>query len=365
MKDKQIEEIKKERRRQTAKAEMLNREWYSLRHILGYSWALIYVLLGAREAGKSYSVTEFFVRQYKKYKRPFFWLRLTDESASKLLNNNAEKLVDPDIRRKYKLDLETSAGIVYNVTERDSKGKAVKKEIMARVFALSTFYNDKGSGIFDKDFLNDPKMYYNICLDEMNREKNERKTFDIVYAFVNQLENLIRSTKNRLRVFCIGNTLEEASDLLAQLNFIPETFGIFSLKKKRTVIEYIAPSKKYLERRKGTISDILTPNASTFTNQIDVDKTLINKGRLKTPTEVIVFSRDKEDWFTVWDGSTIKKYNGEKVKQTAMRPYLDKLFNTEMRDIIISLFDNRNYKFRDLITQKLFKKQLELLKPRK
>jgi len=92
---------------------------------------------------------------------------------------------------------------------------------MARVLALDTFYNDKGSGLFDKDFLADPNMYYNICLDEMNREKNERKTFDIVYAFANQLENLVRSTKNRLRIICIGNTLEEASDILSAFNFLP------------------------------------------------------------------------------------------------------------------------------------------------
>lgn len=355
----------KEYRRQVAKQAMLEREWYTVRPIIGNSWAMFYMLLGGREAGKSYSVTDFYVRQFKKYGRPFYWLRLTEESANKLLNNNAEKLVDPDLRRKYNLDLETRAGNVYNITKRDEKGKVLEKQLMAKVFALSTFYNDKGSGIFDKDFLNDPKMYYNICLDEMNREKNERKTFDIVYAFVNQLENLVRSTKHRLRIICIGNTLEEASDILAQFNFIPETFGIFKLKKKRCVIEYIEPSKKYLDRRKGTVADILTPTASTFTNKIDVDKTLIYKGRLRAPSHIIMFSKDKEDWFTVWNSRVVKKYNGEKVPVIAMRPYLDKLFNTELRDSVIEKFDARNYYFRDLITQKLFKKQLELLKPRK
>ena len=49
----------------------------------------------------------------------------------------------------------------------------------------------------------------------MNREKNEKRSFDILYAFTNQLENLVRSTKTRVRVICIGNTLEEASDILS------------------------------------------------------------------------------------------------------------------------------------------------------
>ena len=44
-------------------------EWYSLRSMLGYSWAFYLILIGGREAGKSYSVTEFYVRQWKKYGR--------------------------------------------------------------------------------------------------------------------------------------------------------------------------------------------------------------------------------------------------------------------------------------------------------
>ena len=41
-----------------------NSKWYNLRTILGYfNWAMFAILLGGREAGKSYSVTNFFVDQ--------------------------------------------------------------------------------------------------------------------------------------------------------------------------------------------------------------------------------------------------------------------------------------------------------------
>ena len=350
-------------KRRHTKKEMLNREWYSLRSILGYQWAIFYFLLGGREAGKSYACTDFFIRQFKKYGRPFWWLRLSEASSRKLLQNNAEKLVDPDLRRKYNLDLVTNGDSVYNVTKRDDKGKIIEKKFMARVMCLSTFYNDKGSGLFDKDFLNDPKMYYNICLDEMNRELNEKKTFDIVYAFTNQLENLVRSTKTRLRVICIGNTLEEASDILSVFNFLPEEFGRFKLHKKRAVIEYIEPSEKYLKRREGTVADILMPEASTFTNKVEVDTSLITKQRLLRPTYVVRFSKTKA--FTVWDSNIVTQYHNEKCAEVAMRPYLDKLFNTQARDNVVAMFDTRSYLFRNLITQKQFKKELELLKPRK
>ena len=292
-------------------------------------------------------------------------MRLTEASQRKLLNNNAEKLIDPDLRRKYNLDLTTNGDAVYEVTKRDKKGKIVEKKLMARVMALSTFYNDKGSGLFDANFLDDPNMYYNICLDEMNREKNEKKSFDIVYAFTNQLENLVRSTKKRIRVICIGNTLEEASDLLCAFNFLPETFGRFKLKKKRAVIDYIEPSEKYLNRRKGTIADILMPDASTFTNKIETDYSLVYKGRLESPQYIVKFSKYKEDWFTVWNNNVIKKYNNERVTVIPMRPYLDELYNTQSVNNIITQFDTRSYLFHNLITFKLFQKNLELLKPRK
>lgn len=346
-------------------------EFYSIRSLLGYSWALFYIMLGGREAGKSYATTEFYVRQYKKYGRPFYWMRLTDKSQSKLLANNAEKLIDPDIRRKYNLDLFVSGDNVYEVIKRAESdengklGKIIEKRLMARVLALSTFYNDKGSGLFDKDFLNDPKMYYNIALDEMNREKNERRSFDIVYAFANQLENLVRSTKTRVRVICIGNTLEEASDILCCFNFVPENFGRYKLKSKRCVIDYIEPSEAYKKRRAGSVADILMGNASTFTNEIEVDKSLVWGGRLIKPTFVIKFTNRKEDWFTLWDSKVIAKFNGERVPVIAMRPYIDELFTTAQRDNVISLFDTRSLLYHNLITFKLFQKNLELLKPRK
>lgn len=362
--------LKEEKARQRH-YQLMQREYYSLRSILGNDWAMFYILLGGREAGKSYAVTEFFLRQWKRYQRPFWWLRLTDQSQRKLLQNNAEKLIDPDLRRRFQLDIVTNGDAVYEVTKRakatkDGKpGKVVKKRLMARVLALSTFYNDKGSGLFDKDFLDDPQMYYNICLDEMNREQNEKRTFDIVYAFTNQLENLVRSTKKRVRIICVGNTLQEASDILCAFNFIPENFGRYKLRKKRCVIDYIEPSERYLQRRAGTIANILMPEASTFTNILHTDDSLVWGGRLVRPTSVIKFGKGHDKWFTIWDNKCVAQYNGEKAHAIAMRPYIDELFSSDLRDNVILQFDTRSLVYHDLITFKKFQKELELLKPRK
>lgn len=344
-------------------------EWYNLRPVLGHAnYAIFFLLLGGREVGKSYSVTNFFVDQWKNKGIPFTWLRLTEAATRKLLMNNAEKLIDPDLRRKYNLDLVTSGNNVYEVTKRsepDAEGhtKVIEKKLMARVYAISTFYNDKGS-IFDKDFLNDPNMRYNIAIDEFQREEGEKNTFDITYSLVNQLENLVRSTKDRIKIFFLGNTLEESSDILCAFNFIPETWGIFKLKKKRAVIHNIAPTEAYIKRRTGTIADILMPTASTFTNKIDTDTTLVTKQRLKEPSYIIKFRKNKDSWFTVWDSNIIRKYNGEKKPVIAMRPYLDEVFNVDTQKQIMTLFDTRSFMFSNLITFKQFQKELGLLKPR-
>ena len=357
------------------KKKVQQNEWYNLRPILGYyNWAIFYLLLGGREVGKSYSVTDFFVNQWKTKGIPFTWLRLTETQANKLLMNNAEKLVDPDIRRRWGLETVTNGNNVYEVVyenkvtkHRDgttsTKRVLKEKKLMARVYPLSTFYSDKGS-IFDKDFLKDPKMRYNIAVDEFQREKGEKKTFDIMYSLVNQLENLVRSTKDRIRVFFLGNTLEEASDVLCAFNFIPEKWGTFKLKSKRAVIQNIEPTDAYKARRKGTIADILMPQASTFTNKIDSDTTLITKKRLVEPHYIIKFTKDKADWYTVWDSNVVRKYNGEKKPVLAMRPYLDEPFSVDRQKSIITLFDTRCFMFNNLITFKQFQKELELLKPR-
>ena len=329
------------------KRKLYEKEWYTVRSIFGYNDMFFYILLGAREAGKSYSVMKQFVSDWKKKGKPFTWLRLTEASQKKMLQNNADKFIDADIRRRYDLDLKVKGFQVFD------HGKP-----MAKVLALSTFYNDKGVALFDNEY----DLGYNICLDEMNREMNEKKTFDINYAFVNQMENLVRSTKDKLRIVLIGNTLEEAGDILCSFNFIPEEFGRYKIRKKKAVLDYIPPSKAYLERRKGTVADLLASDQSTFTNKVEVDKTLVFKGRLMHPTNVIMFTKTEK--YTIWDSKVIKEYNGEKVPVIAMRAYIDQVFNTELRDNVISIFHNRGFYFRDLITQKKFKKAIELLKPK-
>ncbi|MDD3883259.1 MAG: phage DNA encapsidation protein [Eubacteriales bacterium] len=345
-------DINKEYSTKIAKAIDSSNQWYTVKSILGYWWAIFYILLGAREAGKSFSVMDFFLSEYFNKGKEFIWLRLTEASTKKLLNNNAMQFIDIALMNKY--------GI--NSKDLKTKGNTVfyKNKPMARILALSTFYSDKGVAHFeDKDFA-DQMFAYNICCDEFQRERNEKNTFDITYAFVNQLENLVRH-KTNCRIFLIGNTVEECSDILTLFNFIPEAFGRYKLKKKRCVIDYIPPSKKYLERRKGSIASILAPDASTFTNEQKYDRSKIYKGRVYKPQFIIQFRNQS---FTVWDKNVILRHNKENKPIISMVPLLinNTVFKSELRDEVILMNYEKKFMFRDLLTQKLFDKCIKEIK---
>lgn len=323
------------------------KEWYNIRAIMGNQWAFFFLLLGARERGKSYSVMEYCLRQWKHHKTPFTWIRLSEASTRKMLSNNAAQMVDPDLYRRFGLDLKVKGNQVFD-----------HGELMSTVLSISTAHNDKGVALFDKDYTGN----FNIVLDEFQLEKSQRRTFDVSYNLVVELENLVRSRKEKIHIFMIGNTTEEASDILSMFNFIPQEFGIYKLRSKKAVIDYMPNSEAYTKRRKGTVGDILAGNTSNFTNSIETDVSLINKKRLYRPQYIIKFSKDKADWFTVWDDSTVCKYNKEIKPSIAMRRYADAQFSTDIQSRVFEQFDSRAFKFDCLLTQKQFAYQLSLLK---
>lgn len=329
--------------------------YYDLNSILGNDWAIFYAIIGSRKTGKSYSVTNFLCHQKKvlKDKCKNYWMRISEVSTKAMLKNNADKLVDPDLKRKYQLELKVRGCEVYN-----------KGHQYMTVVPLSQFGKLKGVGFYDKDF----DGWYNIVLDEFQLEEGEKRTsFDILYNFIGMCENLVRTTKSKIRVFLCGNTLEEACEILKAFNFIPEKFGRFYLKSKRCVIDNLEPTEEYLKDRYGSIADILGGNAmSNYTNEMKKSVKMIKKERTLRPTAIIKFSKDNSRWYTLWDGKIVKKWKGEKLSPDtdfAMIPYLDTFYSRERRLTIFQMYDAQSLYFNNLITQAYF--EAELLKIRK
>ena len=343
-------QIQKARKR--AQERRANSRFYNVNSLLGNDWAMFYVIIGGRMTGKSYALTDFLCRRKKRLggECKNYWMRISETSTQAMLQNKADKLVDPDLKRKYDLDLTTKGMEVYDHGER-----------FMTVLPLSQFGKLKGVGFYDKDF----KGEINIVLDEFQLEIGERRTsFSILYNFMGMIENIARTTKTKIRIFLVGNTLEEASTVLKAFNFLPEKFGRFYLKSKRCVIDNLEPTEEYLKDRKGSAADILGGDSmSNYTNELTKDTKLIYKGRLVRPTAIIKFTKDPANWYCVWDGQVIKRYNREKVDRIiAMRPYINEFYSMELRKMVIDQYDAKGWKFANLIVQSYFQGDLEMIR---
>lgn len=329
-----------------ANRKLAKARYYRLNSILGNQWAIFYVVIGGRKTGKSYAGAEFLVKHQEDKN---YWLRISELSTKAMLAGNCKGLIDPDLQKYYNLDLKAKGGMyVYN------HGKE-----FCTVAPLSSFGKLKGVGFYDKNYTG----WYNIFMDEFQLEQGEKRTsFNILYNFIGMCENLVRTTKSKIRVFLFGNTLEEASTILKAFNFLPEKFGRFYLKRKRCVIDNIEPTEEYLKDREGSIADILGGDKmSNYTNTLKKDIALIDKSRTSTPQAIIKFSKSPDDWYTLWDHNIVKRYNNENIPTTsdfAMRPYIGTFYSRERRQVIIDMFDARALKFNNLITQAYFQDSL-------
>ena len=330
------------------------KEWYTIRALLGNQWANWFIMAGARERGKTFSVQDFVLNCFfnpksKLYHVPFYWMRLNDKAIMNMLMNNGAKMFEPLLVRKYHLE---------GIKVRGDSVFLADGTLLCRVYGLSVAYNNKGAALFDKETFKG----VNIIVDEVALEKGQRKTFDVVYNLKMQIENIVRSERENVRVFMMLNNTEECPELMAMFGFIPIEFGVYKLKRKHCVIDYIPNNKAYEERRKKALANEIDNGTGNFTNKIARDLSLLYKKRLTRPLYIIKFSKDQSEWFTVWENNVICPYNGEKIRSIAMKRYIDDIFIPELRDSVIEQQDVRNFYFKDILTQTLFNKELEIIK---
>ena len=90
---------------------------------------------------------------------------------------------------------------------------------------------------------------------------------------------------------------------------------------------------------------------------------MLCKSKLTKPNAIIKFTNSPDDWFTLWDGNVIARYNKEKVKVVvAMRPYINEVYSPELRDSVIARYHAKAIYYKNLITQSKFTDALEKLK---
>ncbi len=346
------ESIKKLRAEARASKKRAKARFYKLNSIMGNDWAIFRVLVGPRMCGKSYSVTERICKLKKELGADCkaYWLRISETSTKAMLANKASKLVDPDLVRKYDLSLSTKGFTVFN-----------HDEPFIECIPLSAAAKMKGVNFFDKDF----KGRYIIILDEFILDANaeKRTSFDPCYNFIMMVENIARTTKNNIEVWLCANAVSECGGILSRcFDFIPEEVGRFKLRSKRCVIDVIPATKEYREDRKGSLADILGGDDSNFSDKFDRDMSNIYKGPVYKPTNVIKFTKNRSDWFTIYDGNIIRPYKGEHKEVIAMRPYLDELYSKELMQSILDRYDAQSFKYSALSVRVTFTEALSRLR---
>lgn len=338
------------------------------------------VIIGPRKCGKTFVVAEHFLKDWWKcHDNVLYYFRLTDTQKDKLLANNGEKLFDPPLVRKYftnrGLKLKRKGDSIYAVKIKQKKGQKKVEYKVCECASLSTFYADKGTATYDFEFLKrDKKHKFWIIVDEFQKEAGERSQGDLAYQFVNALHNKVRTTSKRMRCILLCNNLRESSEILSGcFNFMPITYGMFKLQKKKCVIHYYNPPQSYWSMmNKGFTNRLVNDDDTTFINEFKFDMELITKERRIKPTAIIKFSKNAEDCFILWDNKIIKRFTRRNkdtklpnVKTIAMYRGLDEIFDKKQQQLILDVVDQRGFKYASLMDKTQFESFINRIRPNK
>lgn len=221
--------------------------YYSNRKLMSYDRNLFpfRFIIGARGIGKTYSMQNLLCNLYHKVKHLesnpwnvddlFLYLRLTKRQIENLDNN----VLDSKLEKKHNIKAEKVGHKIY-----------YNGRHMGDALAIADSPVHKGGNW-------QWRRYKYVIIDEFQRERRERRTFDINYNLRSLLESVTRFS-TRLKegydlpiVIMMGNTVDEATDLLYAFDFMPLEHGMYVLRNKHAIIEYSANGAKYdaIQRR--------------------------------------------------------------------------------------------------------------------
>ena len=226
--------------------------YYSNRRLMSYDRNNFpyRIVVGNRGWGKTFSMQNLICNHYKAYKNVpegsiddmFLWIRLTPRAIDKM----KDRVIDDKLRKKHKIDAKVIDNRIY-----------FNDKLVGHALALADAPVIKG-GVWEWH------RYKYVIIDEFQRERRERRTFDLVYNLTSVLESVTRFS-TRIRegldfpyVIFMGNTIDEATDILYKFDFLPLKYGFYKLKSKMAIIEYGGDSKQWQEDWKRNPLRILT-----------------------------------------------------------------------------------------------------------
>lgn len=343
-----------------------------------------FIFAGARGRGKSVISLDAPIASCEKYgyeNNKIFYFRLADMSVKSLLANGADKLVDPYLVDKYKMKITRKGNVVYN------HGKK-----LLEVYSLVSAPKNKGSALYDYNFLNnrpiDPKTgkpvkrFIWLILDEFQiaegLEKNSVANRSTAALYKIYTETILRDQEfldyPAVRAFYLANNVSECSSFTTEMwgyYMPPGKFGITKCRRKNAVFISVENSQEYIDKRKKAITGSITDfeNDSNYSNQIQMDMSMIKpkKTRIYRVTNLLKFTKNPSDWFCVYDGKYIKRWNKQAVSKdiiVPMKRHLDNNFNPDTVNNMFDLYDAQHFMYCDVATLANFRARMKELKIR-
>ena len=339
-----------------------------------------FVYTAVRGIGKSVIAVEAVIILKRKYgydNVKAYCFRLTDLSIKAMLKNHAAKAIDPYLINKYKLEITVRNNIVYDHG----------KPLLEYYPLVSAGSQGKGASFYDANFFDNApidkrngkplKRFVVTIWDEfIQAEGIEKKSVgDPVAQYRIYMEAILRDQKrmpyNTVYNFFLANNVSECSNVTAQLfNYIPNpnNYKIIKLTRKHTIFWNVPVTTEYITKRRQSYNyDIMDYKEDKNYAQVERDLSMIKskKTKIHRVTKLIKFSKQKQDWFCVYDNKYIRKYHNETLDSNlsvAMVRHIDNVFNPDMVKNIFDIYDAKAFMYADLISMATFQAKMKQLK---
>lgn len=345
-------------------------------HVFSYHGFTDYIYTAIRGIGKSVISVETAIILKRKYgydNVKCYYFRLTDNSVKAMLANHAEKAIDPYLIDKYKLEITCKGNTVYDhgkkliefypLVSAGSKGKGVNLydcNFYKRYFEdgkkrfIVTIWDEflMAEGV-EKKSIGDPVEQYKIYQEAIFRDA-QLMPYDCAYKFL------------------LANNVSECASITGALyNYIPDpnNHKRVKLTRKRAMFWNVPITEAYKEKRKNSINaNIMDYENDPNYADVERDLSLVKPKRIRIHRVTALYKFDKfnkKKWFCLYDDMYIRQYHNECVSQSIIIPmkrYLDELFNPDLVKNTFDRFDNRAFKYADIMSMALFQAQLKLIK---
>lgn len=306
--------------------------YYSLSYIMSFVGFCIFLIIGARGIGKTFSIKKHIIKDFIYKGRQFVIIRDTKDACEELAKDNGATFFG-DVCQKVnafkKLQIEVKDFVIY-----------INGNEGGRIMPLSLFYKFKGNAY--------PNVY-NIFWDEFIPENCQRYLGNRARQFVNTIQTIGRTRKD-YRIFLTANALDIGNDILELFNFNIKTFGIYKNKKKQAILHYAPNNPQFDKATEESIAGKIV--SGTF-----LDAT-INKNEFEGGNIQIFEKRKPCDIYGIYYNSENDCFRLYKAKDDVIY-YVCKDINANSYNYMRYVF---NYSQVDTIKQYATKEDKEFLK---